>query len=101
VEVTLAQRAAAETRPQPASQTRPALPRYEYCDACGTVSSVILRSRDYGSRNWEVNVNFPNGIERTFLFPTDPGFARGERVRFESGRLTPYSPRRSAAYSPA
>ena len=90
-----------ETRPQPASQTRPALPRYERCETCGTVSSVILRSRDYGTRNWEVRVNFPDGIDRVFLFTTDPGLLSGERVRLEAGRLTREHPRRTPGYSPA
>jgi multidrug efflux pump subunit AcrA (membrane-fusion protein) len=108
VEMTLAQarhaevKPAVETRPQPAGQTRPALPRYEWCDTCGTVSSVKLHARDYGARNWEVHVSFPDGTDRAFLFPTDPGFSSGERVRFEAGRLTRQYPRRTATtYSPA
>jgi hypothetical protein len=94
VEMTLAQaKPAVETRPQPA---RPASQRGEWCETCGTVSSVALRSRNYGARDWEIRVNFPDGTDQLFVFATDPGFSRGDRVRFESGRLTPQYPRRTA-----
>jgi len=103
VEMTLAQaKPAVETRPQPAAQTRSVSPRNEACDSCGTVSSVKMRARDYGTTpNWEVRVNFPDGTDRSFLFPTDPGFSHGERVRFVAGRLTRFYPRRTETYSPA
>lgn len=103
VETTLAQarsaevRPAVENRPQLSSRTAPAQPRYEWCDNCGTVSSVVNRYRDRGNNNWEVRVSFPDGADRVFLFPTDPGFSSGERVRFEAGRLMRHYSRRTAA----
>jgi hypothetical protein len=33
-----------------------------------------------------VRVNF-GGASRVFVYPTDPGFTSGERVRLASGRL--------------
>jgi len=49
---------------------------------------VVTRFLDNGTNRWEIRVNFGSGASRTFLYPTDPGFWNGERVRFEAGRLT-------------
>jgi hypothetical protein len=102
VEVTLAE---AKPAVKPAVETRllesrgesakPRVPRYAACDNCGTVSS-ITRFLDRGKNSWEVRVGF-GGADRVFVFPTDPGLAIGERVRYENGRLIGEYPRRTAA----
>ncbi|HXK17437.1 MAG TPA: hypothetical protein VNG33_06535, partial [Polyangiaceae bacterium] len=81
VEKTLAEAKPPDLRP--AVETR-----YIPCESCGTVTSVVTRFLDNGSNRWEIRVNFGSGASRTFLYPTDPGFWNGERVRLESGRLT-------------
>ena len=104
VEMTLAQARPAQAKPAVETRTQaaiPALPRYERCDNCGTVTSAVSRSGYYGARNWEVRVDFPDGSDRVFIYPTDPGFMIGDRVRFESGRLTRQYQRRNTNYSPA
>ena len=103
VEVTLAEakpgvKPAVETRvfeTRQGDSAKPRLPRYASCDSCGTVNS-ITRFLDRGKNNWEVRVGF-GGADRVFVFPTDPGLAIGERVRYESGRLIGEYPRRTAA----
>lgn len=57
------------------------------CHSCGTVASVVTRYLDRGENTWEVRVNFAGGGSRTFMFPTHPGFANGQQVRYEAGRL--------------
>jgi hypothetical protein len=84
---------------RPANDSRPVPPRYDRCDSCGTVTSV-LRYRERGSTGWEVRVDFGGGADRSFDYSSDPGFTIGERVRYEGGRLTRLYPRRSTAYSP-
>ena len=69
---------AVETRSQPAKSRT--------CEACGTVISVVSRYLERGANAWEVRVNFGDA-NRTFMFPTHPGFASGEAVRFDAGRL--------------
>src|SRR5262249_42655727 len=75
----------AEARPsvRPAVETS----RYGWCDTCGNVTSV-KRFLDRGNNSWEVRVAFASGNDRVFLYSSDPGFYNGDRVRWESGRLT-------------
>jgi hypothetical protein len=61
-------------------------PKYSSCESCGTVISVASPYLDRRQSGWEVRVNF-GGTNRVFVYPTDPGFASGERVRLASGRL--------------
>ena len=80
-------------RPQakPAVETRtmkPSAPGYALCETCGTISSVTARYADRGGSSYEVRVSFRDGTRQVFVYPNDPGFSTGERVRFESGRLT-------------
>jgi len=82
----------AEAKPaaRPAVDTRimePASPRYAACDTCGTVTAVSTRALDRGTNGFEVRVHFATG-NWTFLYPTNPGFASGDRVKLQAGRLT-------------
>jgi hypothetical protein len=86
-------RLAEAKRPQakPAVETRPGTPpapNYAWCETCGTISAVTTRYLDRGGSNYEVRVVFRDGTRQSFVFSSDPGFSTGERVRFESGRLT-------------
>ena len=96
IDATLSQ-AKSASAVRPAADARPAVPRFERCDSCGTVTGVFPRYRD---RGWEVRVDFGDSGDRAFLYSTDPGFTIGERVRFEAGRITRLYPRRAATYSP-
>jgi len=91
VEVTLAEakpaaRPALDTRSYESTLVRPMTPKYSSCESCGTVISVASPYLDRRQSGWEVRVNF-GGTNRVFVYPTDPGFASGERVRLASGRL--------------
>jgi hypothetical protein len=48
---------------------------------------VVTRLLDRGTNGWEVRVNF-GGSTSAFVYPTNPGFFSGDRVRLEAGRLT-------------
>ena len=83
-EAKLAQAKLAETSQRaevrPAVETRPAA----LCDVCGIVTSVSRR----GGSGFEVRVRFGTGSNWTFLYPSDPGFSYGDRVRVQAGRIT-------------
>ena len=67
---------------------RPAVETRTVCDSCGTVTAVLTRQLDRGMYGTEVRVHFGTGGNRSFVYPTDPGFSSGDRVRFYDGRLT-------------
>ncbi len=78
----------AEARPvaRPAVETRILNPGM--CETCGTVTAVLTRALARGAYGIEVRVHFGTGSNGAFLFPTDPGFSSGDRVRLHDGRLT-------------
>jgi hypothetical protein len=41
-----------------------------------------------GAYGTEVRVHFGTGNTWSFVYPTDPGFSNGDRVRLHDGRLT-------------
>jgi hypothetical protein len=73
---------------QPSNPVYARQARYVPCENCGTVGSNVMRFKDGGGTTWEFRVTFEDGTSRLFRYPTDPGFASGDRVRYESGRLS-------------
>jgi hypothetical protein len=61
--------------------------------------TAVLRYRERGNQGWEVRVDFGSGGDRTFDYTGDPGLSVGDLVRYESGWITRYNPRRNG-YSP-
>jgi hypothetical protein len=72
---------------EPSPDLKPTYPRYGSCDTCGTITSISTRAVDRGANGYEVRVHFGTGSNWVFVYPTDPGFSSGDRVRVQSGRL--------------
>jgi len=88
IETTLAQARQPEFKPAVETRTvKPSTPAWAWCDTCGTIISVVTRYLDRGTSGYEVRVNFRDGSKQAFIYPTNPGFVNGDRVRLEAGRL--------------